>query len=114
MRGPKSSNGGLNAHDIEMRKEQSVDMKLENKELKILNKSTEVERLRLMELVKTLQKRVEELVEKNITSDNQYNEARRRCANLEKQLEKSKLGDSSGKATSKQRLSCQVLIMDLN
>ena len=98
MRGPKSSNG-LNAHDIETRKEQSVDMKLENKELKILNKSSEVERLRLMELVKTLQKRVEELVDKTVTSDNQFNEMRRRCANLEKQLEKSKLGDSTKSAS---------------
>ena len=106
MRGPKSS-GGLNAHDIEMRKEQSVDMKLENKELKILSKSSEVERLRLMELVKTLQKRVEELVEKNITSDNQYNEMRRRCANLEKQLEKSKLGDSSKTSSKRPPPSCE-------
>ena len=50
--------------------------------------------MRLMELVKTLQKRIEELNEKSMENENKLNEIRRRSADLEKQLEKSKIQDS--------------------
>lgn len=69
-------------------------MKLENNELKTLNKTSEIERMRLMELVKTLQKRIEEMNEKSMENENKLNEIRRRSAVLEKQIEKSKIQDS--------------------
>jgi uncharacterized protein YlxW (UPF0749 family) len=49
--------------------------------------------MRLLDLVKTLQKRVEELNDKALDHENKLNEQRRRSATLEKQLEKNKLHD---------------------
>ncbi len=91
---PASSTSSLNAKAIEQKKEQNIDLKKENCEIKTLYKTSEVERLRLLDLVKTLQKRIEDLNEKVIENENKVNEQRRRSANLEKQLEKSKLLDS--------------------
>jgi hypothetical protein len=48
----------------------------------------------LVELVKTLQKRIEEMNEKTMENENKLNEQRRRNANLEKQIEKTKIQDS--------------------
>ncbi len=76
-----------------------TSLKLENNELKTLNKTSEIERMRLMELVKSLQKRIEELNEKAMDNENKLNELRRKSVNLEKQIEKSKLQES--KNTSK-------------
>lgn len=84
----------LNAKLIEQKKENLTSLKLENNELKTLNKTSEIERMRLMELVKTLQKRIEDLNEKSIESENKLFELRRKSVNIEKQLEKSKLQDS--------------------
>ncbi len=89
-----SSVTNLNAKLIEQKKENLQSLKLENNELKTLNKTSEIERMRLMELVKTLQKRIEELNEKSMENENKLNEIRRRSAVLEKQLEKSKIQDS--------------------
>jgi hypothetical protein len=96
---PASSTSSLNAKMIEQKKEQSIDLKKENCEIKTLYKTSEVERLRLLDLVKTLQKRIEELNEKSIENENRVNEQRRRSANLEKQLEKNKLLDFSKSAS---------------
>jgi hypothetical protein len=96
---PASSTIANAAKIIENKKEVSIDFKLENNELKTLNKASEIERLRLTELVKTLQKRIEDLNDKSMDSENKLNEQRRRCANLEKQLEKSKLQDSKNSAS---------------
>ena len=90
---PQSSSG-LNAKLIEQQKEQSKDLRLEISELTTLHKTSEIERVRLLELVKTLQKRIEDLNEKAMDSENRLNEQRRRCANSEKQIEKLKLSDS--------------------
>lgn len=98
---PNSS--GLSAKVIEQQKEQSKDFKLEISELTTLHKSSEIERVRLVELVKTFQKRIEELNEKAMDSENRYNEQRRRCVNFEKQIEKMKLQDPSKAALSKQK-----------
>lgn len=88
-RPPSVSN--LNAKAIEQKKENLTSLKLENNELKTLNKTSEIERMRLMELVKTLQKRIEDLNEKSMENENKLNEFRRKSVNLEKQLEKAKL-----------------------
>lgn len=90
----KNGSGGLNANEIEQRKEQNIDLKMENRELKTLNKTGEIERERLLDLVKTLQKRIEDLTEKSIDHENQLNSQKRRAVELEKQLEKQKLNDS--------------------
>ena len=96
---PNSSNGGLNAKLIDHQKERDSDLKKEICEIKTLYKTSEIERLRLLELAKAFQKRIEEINEKLIECENKMNEQRRRNANLEKQLEKIKLQDSknSGK-----------------
>ena len=103
MRNPKSRPASSTIASatkiIENKKEVNIDYKLENNELKTLNKASEIERLRLTELVKTLQKRIEDLNEKSMDNENKLNEQRRRCANLEKQLEKSKLQDSKNSAS---------------
>ena len=78
---------------IEQKRELSKDFKLETNELKTLHKTSEIERIRLLDLVKSLQKRIEDLNEKTMESENRLNEQRRRNANLEKQLEKSKISD---------------------
>ena len=88
-----ASSSSLNAKAIEQKKEKNLDLKLELVELKTLNKSTEIERVRLMELVKTLQKRIEELNEKYIENENKLNEQKRKCVSLEKQVEKLKIQD---------------------
>ncbi len=90
---PQSSSG-LNAKLIEQQREQSKDLRLEISELTTLHKTSEIERVRLLELVKTLQKRIEDLNDKAMDSENRLNEQRRRCANSEKQIEKLKLADS--------------------
>lgn len=98
-----SSKDALNMKTIEQRKGQNIDFKLENSELKTLQKSSEVERLRLVELVKTLQKRIDEYNEKNLEIENKYNEQRRKLANAEKQIERLKLTDAkSGNSGKKQ------------
>lgn len=84
----------LNAKTVEKVKERNVDLKLENCELKTLYKTSEIEKMRLQELVKSLQKRIEEMNEKSLENENKLNEERRRAANLEKQIEKFKLQDS--------------------
>jgi hypothetical protein len=84
----------LNAKLIDDKKDKNIDYKLEYSELKTLYKTSEIERLRLMDLVKTLQKRLDEHNEKVIENENKLNEQRRRCANLEKQIEKLKLNQS--------------------
>ena len=103
MRNPKSRPASSTIASatkiIENKKEVNIDFKLENNELKTLNRASEIERLRLTELVKTLQKRIEDLNEKSMDNENKLNEQRRRCANLEKQLEKSKLQDSKNSAS---------------
>ena len=58
----------LNAKVIEQKKEINTDFKLENNELKTLNKASEIERVRLTDLLKTLQKRIEDLNEKLMDS----------------------------------------------
>lgn len=93
---PGSSSGGFSKL-VDQKKEQSLDLKKENSELRTLHKTSEIERLRLLDLVKTQQKRIEELNERAIESENKLNEQRRRSANLEKQLEKMKLQDSKSK-----------------
>lgn len=95
-----SGGGGLNAKLIEQRKEKSTDYKVENSELRTLYNASEIERVRLMELVKTLQKRIEEMNEKSIENENKLNEQRRRCANLEKQNERLKLTESKSNSGS--------------
>ena len=95
----KSASNGLNANEIEMRREQNVDLKMENRELKTLNKTGEIERERLLDLVKTLQKRIEDLTDKGIDYENQLNSHKRKCVDLEKQLEKQKLNDSKSSAS---------------
>lgn len=87
---PPSSASLLNA-----KKDNQVDLKLENCELKTLLKTSEIERVRLLELVKTQQKRIEEMNEKTLEVENRLNEERRRCANLDKQVERLKLQDKS-------------------
>jgi hypothetical protein len=73
------------------------ELKIDYHELNTLSKSLEVERDRLIELVRLLQTRFEEANQKLVESDNKYNEQRRRCVNLEKQLEKSKLDGNNPK-----------------
>lgn len=73
----KVNNNSLNAKTIEQRKDQTTDFKLENSELKTLYKTSEIERLRLLDLVKVLQKRIEELNEKALESDNKANEQKK-------------------------------------
>ncbi len=97
---PSSSSGGLNAKLIEQRKEKSTDYKVENSELRTLYNASEIERVRLMELVKTLQKRIEEMNEKSIENENKLNEQRRRCATLEKQNERLKLSETKSNSGS--------------
>ena len=58
-----------------------------------MHKTSEIERIRLLDLVKSLQKRIEDLNEKSMESENRLNEQLRRNANLEKQLEKSRIPD---------------------
>lgn len=96
---PASSNSIVNAKNIvDQKKDRQVDLKLEISELKTLYKTSEIERVRLMELAKTQQKRIEELNEKKLEIENRLNEERRRCVNLEKQIEKQKLQEkNSGK-----------------
>lgn len=91
---PSTTNSLLNAKTIDQKKDRSVDLKLENCELKTLYKTSEIERLRLLELVKSLQKRIEELNDKSLENENRLNEERRRCANFEKQIEKLKIQDN--------------------
>lgn len=94
---PSSTNSLVNAKSaIEQKKQNQVELKLENCELKTLYKTSECERLRLLELVKSQQKRIEELNEKALENENRLNEQRRRCAALEKQVEKLKLTDTKG------------------
>jgi hypothetical protein len=102
IRSGKPQSGGnqrpassLNAKAIEQKKEASVDFKLENCELKTLYKTSEIERLRLLELVKSLQKRIEDFNERSLENENKLNEERRRSVNLEKQMEKLKLADNN-------------------
>jgi len=84
----------LNAKFIEQQKEKSKDLRLEISEMTTLYKTSEVERVRLLELVKTLQKRIEDLNEKAMDSENKLNEQRRRFASSEKQVERLKISDS--------------------
>ena len=98
----KNSNA-LNAKAIEQKKDQHIDYKLENNELKTLNKASEIERVRLTDLLKTLQKRIEELNEKAMDYENKLNEQKRRCVNLEKQLERAKIQESSKNSASKNK-----------
>lgn len=100
-----SSKDSLNMKVIEQRKEQNLDYKLENSELKTLYKSSEVERLRLLDLVKTLQKRIDEYNEKSLDMENKYNEQRRKLAHAEKQLERLKLVDSKNVNSAKKQTS---------
>lgn len=93
---PPSSASLLNA-----KKDNQVDLKLENCELKTLLKTSEIERVRLLELAKTQQKRIEEMNEKTLEVENRLNEERRRCANLDKQVERLKLQDKSKTSTHK-------------
>lgn len=79
-------------------KKEFEELKLEYHELKTLSKSSDIERTRLLELVKTLQKRLEVINEKLVETEDKYNELRRKSVNLEKQIEKSKL-DSSNSST---------------
>ena len=90
---PSSANNSLlNAKAIQ---EKKTDYKLEHSELKTLYTTSEIERLRLVDLVKTLQKRLEEQSEKLVDTENRLNEQRRRGANLEKQIERLKLQETS-------------------
>lgn len=91
------SSSGLNAKLIDQQKENNKNLteyKLEISELTTLHKTSEIERVRLLELVKTLQKRIEDLNDKAMDNENKLNEQRRRCANYEKQIEKNKITDS--------------------
>lgn len=93
---PSSTSSLVNAKAVvEQKKENQIDLKLENSELKTLYKSSEIERVRLLELVKSQQKRIEELNEKTLETENRLNEERRRSANLEKQIERIKLIDTN-------------------
>ena len=98
QRRPSTTNSLLNAKTIDQKKVvdrcSSIDAQLENCELKTLYKTSEIERLRLLELVKSLQKRIEELNDKKLEAENRLNEERRRSANLEKQIEKLKIQDN--------------------
>ena len=91
----KNVTNTLNAKAIEQKKEINIDYKLENNELKTLNKASEIERVRLTDLLKTLQKRIEELNEKVLDYENKLNEQKRRCVNLEKQIERSKIQETT-------------------
>lgn len=95
---PQSSQNGLNAKLIDQKKELTKDYKLEISELTTLHKTSEIERVRLLELVKTLQKRIEELNDKSMDNENKLNEQRRRSVNSEKQLEKLKLQENKSAA----------------
>lgn len=88
------SSGGLNAKLIEQKKELARDYKLEISELTTLHKTSEIERVRLLELVKSLQKRLEDLNEKAMEAENRFNEQRRKSATMEKQMEKLKLQEA--------------------
>lgn len=88
------SSGGLNAKLIEQKKELARDYKMEISELTTLHKTSEIERVRLLELVKSLQKRVEDLNEKAMEAENRFNEQRRKSATMEKQMEKLKLQEA--------------------
>ena len=59
-----------------------------------MHRTSEIERVRLLELVKSLQKRVEDLNEKAMEAENRFNEQRRKSANMEKQIEKLKIQDN--------------------
>lgn len=97
-----NNNSLLNTKTIvDQKKENQVDLKLENCELKTLLKTSEIERIRLLDLVKSQQKRIEELNDKSLEVENRLNEERRRCVNFEKQVEKLKLQD---KHSSKHKL----------
>jgi hypothetical protein len=87
---PNSANGNNNGY-----KKEYEELKQKYHELVTLNKSSEIERTRLLELVKTLQKRLESFSEKFVETENKFNEQRRRCVNLEKQIEKSKLDSTN-------------------
>lgn len=86
---------------IEQKKDLSKDYKLEISELNTLYKTSEIERVRLLELVKTLEKRIQELNDKLMDSENKLNEQRRRCANSEKQIEKLKIQEPKNAGNSK-------------
>ena len=88
---PNSATGHNNNH----LKKEYEELKLQYHELVTLNKSSDIERTRLLELVKTLQKRLENLNEKYVDVENKFNEQRRRCVNLEKQVEKANLESNS-------------------
>lgn len=104
-----SSKDSLSMKVIEKRKEQNIDYKLENSELKTLYKSSEIERLRLLELVKTLQKRIDECNDKSLEIENKYNEQRRKLAHSEKQIERLKLVDSKSAGLGKKQTSANNL-----
>ncbi len=87
---PNSANGNNNSF-----KKEYEELKQKYHELVTLNKSSEIERTRLLELVKTLQKRLESFSEKFVETENKFNEQRRRCVTLEKQIEKSKLDSTN-------------------
>lgn len=96
---PSSSN----ANDLVIKKEYE-DLKIEFHELKTLSKSNDIERSRLMELVKTLQKRLENANERAVDFENKYNEQRRKIVSLEKQLERIKMENlASNKNQNKQK-----------
>ena len=94
---PNSANGVNSQNSY---KKEYEELKQQYHELVTLNKSSEIERTRLLELVKTLQKRLESFSEKFVDNENKFNEQRRRCVTLEKQLEKSKL-DTTGSSKKK-------------
>ncbi len=98
---PKNITNSLNAKTIDQKKEINIDYKLENNELKTLNKASEIERVRLTDLLKTLQKRIEELNEKILDYENKLNEQKRRCVNLEKQIERTKMQETTKNSASK-------------
>jgi hypothetical protein len=101
----RPSSSANNKHDAAANARKDYEeLKIDYHELKTLRKSLEVERDRLIELVRLLQSRLEEMNEKLVESDNKYNEQRRRCVNLEKQLEKLKLdGNNSNPKQSKRQ-----------
>jgi hypothetical protein len=87
-----TSTSSLNVKLIEQSKVYDVaSLKLENSELSTLNKANEIERQRLIELMKALQKRIDELNEKCVKGEKKLNDQSRKCIVLERQLEKYKL-----------------------
>jgi hypothetical protein len=90
--------GSSNANEL-VNKKDFDDLKIEFHELKTLSKSNDIERARLMELVKTLQKRLENANERAVDFENKYSEQRRKIVSLEKQLERIKLENSASNKT---------------